>query len=240
MEKWKYGNFICSLLFPLRCPVCDMPVEPAGGRICAVCEGRFRAVREPRCPKCGKQLQREETEFCYDCRCRRHIYDRGVALYTYPSCREAIYRLKYAGRQEYAVYFGREMARGLGARILSWCPDALVPVPLHPAREKRRGYNQAALLARSLGEALRIPVLEGYIARTKNTRAQKELEGGSRQNNLKKAFKIIQNDVKLDTIVIIDDIYTTGSTMDAVALECREAGVRKIYYATLAIGMGKE
>ncbi len=240
MEIREYTSFICSLMFPLRCPVCDRPVEPFGRRICAACEGRLTAVREPRCPKCGKQLRKEETEFCYDCRSRKHIYDRGIAMYTYPSCREPIYRMKYAGRQEYAAYFGREMARGLGKRILSWQPDAFVPVPLHPARERKRGYNQAALLARSMGEALQIPVLEGYVARTRNTRAQKELEGSSRQNNLKKAFKIMQNDVKLDTIVIIDDIYTTGSTVDAVARECREAGVRKVYYAALAIGMGRE
>lgn len=234
------GRILRELLFPLRCPVCDRPVDPPGEEICRKCRGRLIPVREPKCPKCGKQLQKEEAEFCADCRRRTHLYDEGAALYSYQSCRRTIYRLKYAGRQEYAAYLGRMMARGLGEQILSWNPDALIPVPLHPARERKRGYNQAALLARSLGEQLGIPVLERYLVRTRNTRPQKELEGGRRQNNLKKAFKIIQNDVKLKTIVIIDDIYTTGSTVDAIAGECRNAGIDRICYAALAIGRGEE
>lgn len=122
--------------------------------------------------------------------------------------------------------------------ILSWRPDALVPVPLHPERERKRGYNQAALLAQALGKRLNIPVLSDWLVRVKNTKPQKELEGTARQNNLKKAFKIVQDDVKLNTIVIIDDIYTTGSTIDAAALECRAAGVRRVFFITLAIGKG--
>lgn len=107
-----------------------------------------------------------------------------------------------------------------------------------PREGEKRGYNQAALLAAELGKQLDIPVLTGFVERTRNTRPQKELEGAKRQNNLKKAFKIVQNDVKLNTIVIIDDIYTTGSTIDAVAQACREAGVKHVYFAALAIGRG--
>src|SRR5699024_2139136 len=116
-------------------------------------------------------------------------------------------------------FLGRALAENLGTLIRSWHPDALVPVPLHPDRERIRGYNQAALLAQELGKRLDIPVLSGWLVRVKNTSPQKALEGAARQNNLKKAFKIVQDDVKLNTIVIIDDIYTTGSTIDAAALE---------------------
>ena len=234
------GRILRELLFPLRCPVCDRPVDPPGEKICRECEGKLILIREPKCLKCGKQLQKEEAEFCQDCRRGKHFYDRGAALYSYQSCRGTIYRLKYGGRREYADYLGGMMARYLGRQLLSWEPDALVPVPLHPARERKRGYNQAALLARVLGERLGIPVREDYLIRTRNTRPQKELEGSRRQNNLKKAFKIVQNDVKLKTIVIIDDIYTTGSTVDAIAQECRNAGVRRVCYAALAIGRGEE
>lgn len=231
------GEILCDLCFPRRCPVCDRPVRPFGCKICPECEKTLVFIREPRCLKCGKQLE-EETDLCHDCRRLRHRYNRGLALYTYGSVRGTIYRLKYAGRREYADYLGERMAGRLGRQILSWYPDALVPIPLHPLREKKRGYNQAALLARSLGRELGIPVLEGWLIRVKNTRPMKELEGARRQNNLKKAFKIAGNEVKLDTIVIIDDIYTTGSTIDEAALVCRRAGVRKIYFVTLAIGKG--
>ena len=77
------------------------------------------------------------------------------------------------------------------------------------------------------------------VARSKKTMPQKSLDGVQRQNNLKKAFKILKNDVKLNTIVIIDDIYTTGSTVDAMAAILRTAGVKNIYYAALAIGRGQ-
>ena len=81
-------------------------------------------------------------------------------------------------------------------------------------------------------------MLSDWLVRVKNTKPQKELEGTARQNNWKNAFKIVQDDVKLNTIVIIDDIYTTGSTVDAAALECRKTGVRRVFFITLAIGKG--
>ena len=206
---------LTDLLFPRRCPVCDRPVEPSGAYICGACRKKLIFIKEPRCLKCGKQLREKEKEYCYDCGGKTHIYDRGIALYTYGSIRPALYRLKYGGRRE-----------------------GLVPVPLHPAREKKRGYNQAALLAEEMGKCLNIPVFSGLVERSRNTCPQKELDGAARQINLKKAFKIAQNDVKLNTIVIIDDIYTTGSTIDAVAEVCRNAGIKHVYFVALAIGRG--
>lgn len=179
---------LLDLAFPRRCPVCDRPVKPSNAYICSECREKLVYIKEPRCRKCGKQLEKAENEYCYDCGSKRHIYDRGAALYSYGSIRLSLYRLKYGGRQEYAVFLGQDMAGRLGREILSWKPDALVPVPLHPAREKKRGYNQAALLAAELGKQLDIPVLTGFVERTRNTRPQKELEGAKRQNNLKKAF----------------------------------------------------
>lgn len=229
---------LTDLLFPRRCPVCDRPVEPSGAYICGACRKKFIFIKEPRCLKCGKQLREKEKEYCYDCGGKTHIYDRGIALYTYGSIRPALYRLKYGGRREYGEFLGRELAMRLGREILSWRPDGLVPVPLHPAREKKRGYNQAALLAEEMGKCLNIPVFSGLVERSRNTCPQKELDGAARQINLKKAFKIAQNDVKLNTIVIIDDIYTTGSTIDAVAEVCRNAGIKHVYFVALAIGRG--
>lgn len=136
--------------------------------------------------------------------------------------------------------FRKEMAWHLGRQILSWKVDALVPVPLHPARKRKRGYNQAELLALEIGKQLGLRVENNWLIRTKNTVPQKLLNGQERRNNLKKAFKAGQNDVKLNAIVIIDDIYTTGSTIDAMAAVCRQQGVSRIYFAALSIGNGQE
>ena len=103
---------------------------------------------------------------------------------------------------------------------------------------KKRGYNQAELIAGMLSKHWNIPVITNLVVRCKNTRPMKEIVGTDRQNNLKKAFKLGVNDVKLNTIIIIDDIYTTGSTIDAVAKVCREAGILNIYFLTVSIGYG--
>ena len=125
--------------------------------------------------RCGKPLHREDStqevsaEFCYDCSHKQHLFERGICLYRYDSIRRTVYRFKYAGRREYAVFLGQEMAAGLGKILLNWKPDALVPVPLHTSRQQKRGYNQAALLAEEIGKHLDIPVLENWIIREKNT-----------------------------------------------------------------------
>ena len=94
------------------------------------------------------------------------------------------------------------------------------------------------MLAREVGSRLNIPVNTELIKRVRKTAPMKNLSAKERQNNLKKAFKICHNDVKLSTIIIIDDIYTTGSTIDAMAYELRQTGVKNIYFAALAIGNG--
>lgn len=227
-----------DLLFPRRCPVCDRPVRPAGGLICAACRKKLKYVKEPVCMKCGKALHSYQQEYCFDCAHKKHAYDRGVSLYLYGSIRQTAYRFKYGGRQEYAAFLGKEMAVHLGRQILAWKPDALVPVPLHPDRLKKRGYNQALLIAEEMGRLLGITVQGDLLVRVKNTAPQKMLDGRQRQNNLKKAFKIKRNDVKLKTIVIIDDIYTTGSTVDEIAAVCKRSGIQKVYFAALSIGDG--
>ena len=111
-----------------------------------------------------------------------------------------------------------------------------MPVPIHWSRMRRRGYNQAQLIARELSKYSGIPVKEKLIRRCVKTAPLKDLGPLERQNNLKKAFKICQNDVKLKTIVIIDDIYTTGSTIDAMAKTFYQSGVENVYFMTLTIG----
>jgi len=186
--------------------------------------------------KCGKALEDETREYCSDCATIQHEYNQGRAVFLYPCIRKSIYRFKYKNRREYAEYLGWKMAAVCGKTIKSWNPDALVPVPLHRKKLEKRGFNQAELLANELSKYLHIPVDTKLVARTRNTAPQKALDANERQNNLKNAFKIIQNNVKLKTIVLIDDIYTTGSTIDAIAHEMKAVGVDKVYYIALAIG----
>lgn len=229
---------LLDLVFPRRCPICDEVVGGTGQLICEGCKGAVMYVTGAVCLKCGKKLATEEEEYCYDCAKRPHYYKSGTAPFEYKSVSSAIYRFKYKGRQEYADFFGEELAKHLKGYLKEWKPDALIPVPIHASRRNKRGYNQAEVLARRLSEHTGIPMRTDIIKREKKTAPQKNLNVKERQNNLKKAFKIHRNDVELNTIVIIDDIYTTGSTIDAVALKLRKAGVANIYYAALSIGKG--
>ncbi|MCI6552199.1 MAG: ComF family protein [Lachnospiraceae bacterium] len=228
-------EFLLELLFPGRCPVCDGILRFRKEYICPSCQDTIKYIREPVCMRCGKPLGKEE-EYCRDCAHKRHYYRQGAAVFEYSSIASSIHRFKYGGRQEYARFFGKTMALRLGRQLEMWKAQALVPVPVHASRKRRRGYNQAELLAAVLAQETGIPLRTDLIRRVKKTIPQKELNSVQRQNNLKKAFKILKNDVKLSTIIIIDDIYTTGSTVDAMAAVLLEHGAENIYYAALAIG----
>lgn len=237
---WKYSKFvqwILQLLFPRRCPVCDKIVQPSGEKICVSCLKKLKLLTPPWCMKCGKKLY-EEGELCADCKRVNHRFVTGRALYEYGSVAPSVYRLKYGKRQEYAEFFGEEIVKYLGDFIAMVQPDGLIPVPLHRKRQIVRGYNQAKLLADSIGRSMNIPVYDNLVYRVKNTLPLKKQNPKERQNNLKKAFIIRQNDVKLDTIIVIDDIYTTGSTVDEVSDVLKKHGVKKIYVITLACGAG--
>ena len=232
----KFFELVGGLVFPPRCPICDEIVYLWEKGICNSCMKKIQYVENPRCLKCGKHISDAAKEYCEDCENRTHFYQGGRALYEYKEVASAVYRFKYGGRQEYAKVFGEEIAFYLGEYILNLKPDALIPVPMYPSKERKRGYNQATLLARVLGKELQIPVYEKVIKRVTNTKPLKFLNPEERLNNLKKAFILEENGVKLSTIIIIDDIYTTGSTVDTMAKVFLESGVRQVYFVTLAIG----
>ena len=229
---------VLDLLFPKRCVVCDEIAGQEGKAVCRRCRDKILYVQEPFCFKCGKQLQHEEQEYCEDCKKNRHLYIQGSALYDYGSMADSIFRFKYAGRMEYADFYGRELYERKAGWLSMVQPDALVPVPIHAARKRKRGYNQAELVARHLSSLCGVPVNNSLIYRPKQTAPLKDLSHSERQNNLKRAFKIRQNDVKLSTIVIIDDIYTTGSTIDAMSEVLHQAGISDVYFMTLTVGRG--
>lgn len=233
----RLGDGILQAVYPRRCPVCDGIVRQRGEKICLECMDRLKLLTPPWCMRCGKKVE-EGEEFCRDCRERGHLYERGRALYEYDSAAESIYRFKYGGRREYADFYGEQIADYLGDFIREVHPDGFVPIPLHRSRRARRGYNQAGLLAEAVGRRMGVPVYERLLVRVRNTVPQKKLNCPERQNNLKKAFNMPENDVKLKTILVFDDIYTTGATIDEAARALKAAGAERVYFVALACGAG--
>ena len=228
-----------EVVFPRRCPVCDRPVQPPGALICASCEGVLQKVQAPVCRRCGKQLRSNFSDLCRDCRTLQHVFERGTTVFTYHSAAGGLFRFKYKGRQEYGKYYGRCMAQKLsepGAGIL-WEPDLLVPVPISERRLKKRGYNQALVLAQEISRLTGISVCGDALRRVTDTLPMKNMTPAERQNNLKKAFQAFGNDVELNSIMLIDDIYTTGATIDACAHALYRQGARRVCFITLAAGV---
>jgi len=184
-------------------------------------------------------LEKEETEYCEDCRKNRHFFTKGRAALEYDALlRESIGRFKYGNRREYAEFYAWELISSCSDAVERWKPDGIIPIPLHSSRRRQRGFNQAELVARYLGREWNIPVYSRWLLRTKKTKPQKELTDSQRKQNLKNAFQLSQNDVRLKKVLLIDDIYTTGSTFDAVAELLLEKGVEKVYFLSICIGRG--
>ena len=232
------GRLGLDLLYPRRCPMCDRPVRPFGALICPECAGLPVRALGNTCLQCGTIVPWDRA-YCSGCQTNHHLFVRGCAAFSYRSMSRSLYRYKYRGRQEYASWYGMEMTGALKERVRRGRfpkPDYILPVPLSRERERKRGYNQAALLAREVAKRLRIPCREDILFRTRDTAVLKTRDFWERQENLKRAFLVYGNDVKLKSIMLIDDIYTTGATMDACAQALLAAGAENVTFLTLAIG----
>lgn len=233
---------LVDILFPPACPICGNPLGYENGKrkqICEDCVNKIEYIREPRCMKCGKQLENSTAEYCYDCGKKQHCYNRGIAVYAYTEgIKQSLYRFKYQGKREYAVFYGAEAAKHCKRYIDRWKIDVMIPVPMYAAKEKKRGYNQAELFALELGKNLNIPVDADSLTRSKKTIPMKELNDIQRRKNVENAFHMKANVVKYKKILLIDDIYTTGATIDECAEVLRKHGAEEIYFLCLCIGNG--
>ena len=225
--------------------------------ICSDCRRfvrRYYLIREPVCKRCGKALSRKESEYCMDCAGHRRSFDGGISLFQYGrrnlkpvkgkkpgyekhSMGESILQFKYHNRREYADYYIEELMQVYGKRLKRLHPDVILPIPVHPARRRMRGYNQAEILAEKLGEALETEVCSDLLIRVRKTKPQKELNNEERLRNLQEAF-VLSGPVprQYRTVILIDDIYTTGSTMEACSRKLKEAGVFRVYCISICSG----
>ena len=152
--------------------------------------------------------------------------------------KRSMYRFKYANKREYADFFAKEAERMHGDWIKRRGIEVILPVPMYDRKKKLRGYNQAEVFADRLGRELGIPVDSKLVKRIKNTVPQKELSEKQRKDNVKGAFQVRTNIVKYRKVLLVDDIYTTGTTIDAMS-ECMLAGgADEVYFLSICIGEG--
>ncbi|MBE5959048.1 MAG: ComF family protein [Lachnospiraceae bacterium] len=228
-----------GMFFPNTCPVCGKVMPVGNIDICRKCISKARYIREPRCKKCGRMLEKEEYVYCDECKIIPHQFEQGVSVFVHTGdIRNSIYDFKYKNRRDYAEFFAMEAKKNLGRYIRKWNVDVVVPVPVYPKKEIKRGYNQAGEFGKRISEIMNIPYDDKLLIRKINTAPQKELSDYMRYVNLKGVFGVDTEKIKkYQRVLIVDDIYTTGATVDACANVLRKAGIGKVYFLCISAGV---
>lgn len=222
-------------LFPATCLLCLDPGQPPFLDLCRDCEEDFPRLAGG-CVICATPGV-EAGARCAHCRAHRPAFDRAYAPYRYEfPLVELVHRLKYGGQVAISRILGTLLGRRI-AELGAPAVDALVPVPLHPSREARRGYNQAAEIAHFAGEVLRLPVLDRVALRVRATEEQAALPASVRRVNVSGAFDVLAGCVP-PAVAIVDDVLTTGSTADALAEALKRAGCRRVEVWAVARATG--
>jgi ComF family protein len=215
-----------DVVFPPRCVGCGA----RGVMLCTTCAAAIAYIEPPACPSCGRRVAR--PGICPYCRAYPNALDGMVAATAFETpVRDCIHALKYEGQRGYAAVLAA-MALPSFSRLP--VADAIVPVPLSRERQRGRGFNQSLLIARRLaGDAL--PVMPGWLARTRDTPPQVGQDRGARHANVADAFACSDPAaVRGQRILLLDDVATTGATLDACARALRMAGVASVHALVVA------
>lgn len=249
----RIGDAVVDLLFPPCCVAC----QRFGAWLCAECMGKIQAIHPPVCWRCGMPLEdpasprpapsdsvsfpstvqlRGSRLLCSGCQSAVSQLN-GLRAYAFHSgpLRLAIRRFKYDDLRCLAVPLGELMSQAWAELAPNEADiEAIVPVALHAARRRERGYNQAALLADELGAHLKCPVVADALIRTRATAPQVGLNAEERRANLHRAFECGSDSLAGRRVLLVDDVYTTGSTLEAACAALRDGGVLSVWAFTLS------
>ena len=203
--------------------------------MCEKCSHLLNPVLQPRCIKCGRPIEEKEQEYCADCHALPHIFTRGRGIFPYDRVwKDSMMRYKYVGCREYGRFYAKAMAVFAAEELRQWKPELIVSVPLHKKKQKQRGFNQSEFLAHWLGRYTGIPVDSNLVMKLRSTKSQKKLDAVQRRKNLQNAF-YVKRKVTGMRILVVDDVFTTGSTMDAMAAGLLENGAQQVFFLTVCI-----
>lgn len=233
---------LLGLVYPENCQLCgDGRAGPSEGFVCARCWQGVRFVRAPMCERCGLPFEGEITTVfeCGNCREMKLHFESARAAVVATGCAlEVVHRYKYHQAEWFEPFLGDLLCREAVPALRAGRWDAVVPVPLHPRKERERGFNQAARLAAILARPLGLPVRSDWVRRVEFTRTQALLSRTERAANMRAAFAARPGLVLQDErIVVVDDVLTTGATTSACAKVLIEAGAARVAVWTVARGV---
>lgn len=221
---------IIDSIFPKHyaCLLCGREIFD-GGDLCIKCQSTLTYNNKTCCPVCGRRTETEQI--CLECKAQTPLFDRGVSALIYEGgARKLILKFKKDG-----AYLKEYLAKQMYEKCVDLTDaDAVCFVPMTNKALRKRGYNQAQLLAEELSQMLSLPLLKKAIEKVKSSSAQKTLSREERLKNLQGCFKAKREEVNGKTLIVVDDVLTTGATAEAVCRELKRRGAKKLYFVTAA------
>jgi len=221
------GRRVLDTIFPPTCVGC----RARGTWLCPACLRSVEALRLPVCAVCHQPVEDAAPHACRAAGAAL-VTVSAVGVYAGP-LRSAVHALKYEGRHAIASTLAPLLAERVGPRVVAG--DVLVAIPLHPTRQRERGYNQSAVVAAELARLLPLEPAPSALRRTRATADQVTLSREQRATNVRGAFAVRAEDVRDRRVWLLDDVYTTGATLRAAAVALRAAGAREIRGAVVAM-----
>jgi ComF family protein len=232
---------VLDFVYPQSCPICQKPLGKKEKEVCEDCWGTLAILPAPFCPYCKSFLEESSGILKHVCPSLGRPGDGPIAAVRSLGIfddhyQELIHRFKYGKK----IPLGKRLAHRLGEVVVqekdfAGC-DLILSVPLHRARYRERGFNQSEIVAEGISRVTGIPILQGVLKRKKNTRDQTYLNAQQRAENVKDAFVMGQLEkVKNKKVILVDDVTTTGATLNECARMLHRAGAETIFAATLAV-----
>jgi len=244
VEVKNLGRGVISLLFPADCKICQHPLEPSNRSfICKNCWDKVKWLRAPYCSKCSRPLPSSSTLqgisplLCPECRRSNSHFKKVFAPTLYEGVmKKAIHLLKY-NKKTGILWSAEEIIKNYFSYVDFPFSrfDLIVPIPLHRRKLRERGFNQAKLIARVIAKHFQIRLITNNLRRVKVTITQTALSKKERRKNIKGAFKVKdRNKFQAKSVLLVDDVYTTGTTIKEAAKVLKKAKAKEICVFTLA------
>ena len=241
MQKKKLKEFFRKILEEIfvdkyNCIVCDIELQEKSKRgLCQECEGKLRFISDKICKKCGR-LQLNEADYCLTCKEHKREFDFARSCVVYDDVAKEIVRgIKFGGKKYCAKYIANFLIEKYQSAFDGVNIDVIVPVPLTKKKQILRGYNQSWEIAKKFAEAVDLTADDKIVEKVRDTQEQARLSGKEREENILDAFEVkLPDKVEGKSVLIIDDVMTTGSTASEIARALKKAKAKEVYLLTFA------
>jgi competence protein ComFC len=228
------GEFL-DMLYPPVCVNCHVRIPDQKVWLCGSCYDKLSYIPEQHCPKCGYPIEGEE---CFNCYENTYVFRQAVSVFLYENAAKAlVHGLKYSGLAEIADWFANQMYKVLLHEKPLTGVDYVTAVPLHKVRRRERGYNQSDLIAKALAERMNREFTDKALVRRTYTTSQTLLDSTERRKNIKGAFRIGRLDPHGKSFLLIDDVFTTGTTVNEASRTLLNAGAKEVFVMTACHGL---